>query len=262
MLDDKKYNQHIFDLVDDIQKNSGAWLDFSAQITGETAMSLKVAMESPAFKTDIKALFEKADAGDKGYVAYGSQSFQAFIDLCIDHFKLPKPKGGELVYRKLFNRFQSEQKLSLEECEVLTTTICNVIIRSFNLNVASSLIDSEMVEQIKASEAWQEFKQSLKDQGYDPDAGGMLERLNSGDLKQMFDDADKTKAGELSWARGEALPFMKTALGSFGFPEPKGGEMVYLKMFRGFAKLNGKAITYDECVHMITVALTVAMTDK
>jgi len=106
-------------------------------------------------------------------------------------------------------------------------------------------------------------QKSLTDQGYDAaDSAGMVEKLQSGDLKQIFDDQDKTKAGELSWARGEVMPFMKAALGSFGFPEPKGGEMVFFKMFKAFAKLNGKTITYGECVRMIKVSLVVALSEK
>jgi len=158
MMGDDSYNEQIFAMVDDIGKSSGAWDEFSRQITKEIATNLKQSMEGPTFKTDVKALFEKADEGNQGHVKYGSKSFQAFIDLCIEHFKLPKPKGGELVYRKLFNRFQSEKKLDLQECEVLVISMCHVIMRSFDLSVMSSIISEDIIEQIKASGAWEEFK--------------------------------------------------------------------------------------------------------
>jgi len=117
MLDDDEYNAYITSLANDITKNSGAWDEFSRQINEQDATRLKESMESPMFKLEIKVLYEKADAEKKGYVTYGKTTFLAFIDDCIEHFKLPKPKGGELVYRKLFNRFKSEQKLELQHCE-------------------------------------------------------------------------------------------------------------------------------------------------
>jgi len=262
MFDNDEYNEKIFAMVDDINETSGAWDEFSKQITEEMATRLKEALECPTFKLEIKDMFEKADDGSKGYVSYGARSFQAFIDLCIERFQLPKPKGGELVYRKLFNRFRAEQKLSLEECETLVTTMAHVIIRAFNLTVASRALD-DMIQMIKESGAWAEFKKGLKNKGLDmTNVQDMTEKLRSGELKELFDAEDKTNAGELSWAKGEALPFMRKALDSFGFPQPPAGEMVYFRMFKGFAKMNEKTITYPECLRMIATCLIVALTDE
>eukprot|EP00931_Biecheleriopsis_adriatica_P004671 TRINITY_DN106305_c0_g1_i1.p1 TRINITY_DN106305_c0_g1~~TRINITY_DN106305_c0_g1_i1.p1 ORF type:complete len:274 (+),score=75.09 TRINITY_DN106305_c0_g1_i1:93-914(+) len=261
LLDDDEYNEKIFALVADITETSGAWDEFSRQITEDMATRLKEKMELPTWKLEIKELFEAADQEKAGFVSYGKKSFQEFVGLCIKRFGLPTPKGGELPLRKLFNRFRSDQKLDLSECETLATTMGHVIVRAFGLTVASASV-KEMTKQIKESGAWAEFQKALKDKGFSMvNVQDITEKLQGGDLKQMFDDEDKTNAGELSWARGEALPFMKAALGAFGFPEPAGGEMVYFKMFKGFAKMSGKSITYPECIRMIATSLIVALSD-
>jgi len=90
----------------------------------------------------------------------------------------------------------------------------------------------------------------------------IMEKLQNGEIKKLFDDADKTNKGELSWPRQEVVPFMRAALALFGFPEPKGGEMIYYKMFKGFAKMNEKTIAYSECLRMIATSLVVVLTDE
>merc|ERR1712039_25941 len=83
-------------------------------------------------------------------ITYGDKTFEAFIDATIEHLGLPKPKGGELVYRKLFNRFRSEQKLKLEDCEAMVITIPRAIVRSFDLAVAKA--EEEAAARKKAAE--------------------------------------------------------------------------------------------------------------
>jgi len=258
MVDDDEYNKIIFALSGDISKNSGAWEEFSKQIGEDHAQKIKTFMEDPLYKMKIKQWFEEADAEKKGYLNYGttSKSFQAFLNPAIDHLNLPKPKGGELVYRKLFQRFQDGKKLELKDCEKMITTMGHVIVHSFNLTVANVALKS-YVKQMKESGAWEEFKKTLKDKNMVmTSTDEVMEKLQSGELKRFFDEADNGNKGELSWYKGEVVTFMRNALGLFGFPAPKGGEMVYFKMFKGFAKLNERTITYNECVRMIAVVRT------
>merc|ERR1711920_80429 len=111
------------------------------------------------------------------------------------------------------------------------------------------------------SGAWYEFRKSLKGM-VKASTADIAEKLKRGELKSFFDDADKNNKGELSWPNGEVVPFMRAALGFFGFPEPEAGEMIYHRMFKGFAKMNEKTITYNECLRMIATSLVVALTDE
>merc|ERR1712241_1177496 len=81
---------------------TGAFFEFRQQVQQSGKVFTKADTLDKLRTEDVKQMFDSADKDKKGRLNWLKKEITPFMDAVLKHFGLPRPKGGEMAFYKMF----------------------------------------------------------------------------------------------------------------------------------------------------------------